>query len=397
MIKSIDCLIIGAGPSGLTLGIGLLRLKKTVLIVEKHETQLTFSKAILVNTETLQCLEEYGVTSRLREAAITVNGFTLYCWDHTISAVEFDTSDAVQHKPIFLPQATTEQCLQDVYIALGGQLVRGYCFDSNDNNFSSLAAGEPIHIILKAPSGPISVQCSWLFGCDGAHSSVRSALHIDFPGLSDSQQLHVIDAQLNSWPFPTHANLWLAPSDTGGALLILERPLTARIIGATRTAYEKVLQKLSVKEIVWDGTFTNSYRVAKSYGRGNVWLVGDAAHVHSPLGGRGMNIGITEAVALVRAIQTQSVPVYEKQCRPKARTWVLQNYLLTQLVLSQWILYKLLRMLLMMVLTVLTFLLGPKVLAKIWGWATAVKVAVKKPANALDNRAPNTLEAMIGF
>lgn len=254
-----------------------------------------------------------------------------------------------------------------------------------------------MNIALKGPSGSVSVQCDWLFGCDGAHSSVRAALQIDFPGMSQSQELHVIDAQLNSWPFPTHANLWLAPTDTGGTLLILEKPLTARIIGATRAACEKILLKLSVKEIVWDGTFTNSYRLARSYGRGNVWLVGDAAHVHSPLGGRGMNIGIAEAVALVRAIETQSVPVYEKQCRPRARSWVLQNFLLSQLVFGQWIVYKVLRVFLMMVLTVLTFLLGSKVLEKIVEWVAAVKVTVKKPASALDNRAPNAVEALIGF
>lgn len=180
--------------------------------------------------------------------------------------------------------------------------------------------------------------------------------------------------------------------------MILTNPLTARVVGATRAACDKVLSKLSVKEIVWDGHFNTSYRVAKTYGRGRVWLVGDAAHVHSPLGGRGMNMGIAEAVALAKAVGARNVPIYEKQCRPKARKWVMQNYLLSQLMFSRGLFCKLLRIILMVVLRVLSYLLGPYLLTKIIEWVAAVKLSPKKPAIARDRApAPSTLEAFIGF
>lgn len=366
MLKSFDCLIIGAGPSGLTLGIGLLRLGYTVLIAEKHTAKLQCSKSILVNTQTLKSLEVYGVTSKLRDVAIAVNGFTLYCWDIAVSSVEFDMSDSIHNKPIFIPQTITEQCLQDVYIELGGQLVRGYHFVAEENVLVNRKDNLPLDIVLRNESGYVTIiKCNWLFGCDGAHSCLRNALQVSFAGVSEAEQRYVVDAIINAWPFRTHANLWLETENAGGVLLILSNPLTARVFGATHAACEKLLNKLSVREIVWEGTFTNAYRVVQSYGRGRVWLVGNAAHVHSPLGGRGMNTGIAEALALARAIEASNVPNYEKQCRPKARRWVLHNFVLSQFIMGQGLVCKFLRSVSMIVLAVLSLLLGPRMLTVI--------------------------------
>jgi hypothetical protein len=140
--------------------------------------------------------------------------------------------------------------------------------------------------------------------------------------------------------------------------------------------------------------FTNSYRMAENYGRGNVWLVGDAAHVHSPIGGRGMNIGILDAIALAQAVQEGSAWKYERKCRKPTRDWIFANYFLTQLLLSRAVLYTVLRAVLIVVLVVLAKILGPRLIAVLFENVAAVTVklqdkltresaSVQKPEGAL--------------
>ena len=124
----VEALIIGAGPTGLTLGICLLRQGKSVLIVEKHETSLNFSRAILVNSDTLEALEPYGVSDKLRLAGIPVNGFSIYANNRLVSQAQFDLNDIDHFHPLCLPQLKTEECLLETFIQTGGQIIRGYKF-----------------------------------------------------------------------------------------------------------------------------------------------------------------------------------------------------------------------------------------------------------------------------
>ena len=132
-----------------------------------------------------------------------------------------------------------------------------------------------------------------------------------------------------------------------------------------------------MRSILWDGSFSNSYRVVSSYGRGNVWLAGDAAHVHSPLGGRGMNMGIHEALVLADAVGSMEVRCYERRCRPAAQLWVRLNYLLTHLLLGHGRLWTLLRAGLVVVLVLLLRVVGARLLKYIFEKLALVHVTLR--------------------
>lgn len=378
-VKHVDCLIIGAGPTGLTLGVCLLTAGKSVLIVEKHETQLGYSRAILINSDTLEALEEYEMLPKLKESGILLDGFSFYKNDDLLSSAPFDTDSVHKFHPIALPQLVTENCLLERFTQLGGTMMRGVTFKPSDNQ--DLAAAkelDPLNITLQATDHQIVVCCQWLFGYDGVRSSVREALNIGFPGYSQSEERYIMDAQIESWPLPTHVSVWFGSSDARFVILISENPLIVRIVGTTPESCQMILNKFQVRAIVWDGSFTNSYRVAASYGRGRVWLAGDAAHVHSPIGGRGMNLGIQEAVALGRAVASDTVSCYEAQCRPVARGWVWFNFCIAQVVMSQNPFFQCTRMMLCGVFCLLGYVLGPRFAKGMFETLTTAKVSTKK-------------------
>jgi len=136
-------------------------------------------------------------------------------------------------------------------------------------------------------------------------------------------------------------------------------PLVVRIVGTTEACAQRLLQKLRVKRVVWESTYISNYRLAESYGRGNVWLAGDACHVHSPLGGRGMNTGIADAIALTHAVQTGDFAQYEATRRPAAQSWVYFNYLLSVVSMSQARVFHVIRFVVSLIMRLLAWIMGP--------------------------------------
>jgi 2-polyprenyl-6-methoxyphenol hydroxylase-like FAD-dependent oxidoreductase len=377
VLREIDCLIIGAGPSGLTLGIGLIKAGKTVLIAEKHTNKLSFSKAILINSKVLRALQNYIKIKELVDRAIIIDGVTLCAEKIFVASAHFDTASAAEYHPIALPQACTEYFLREDFLKLGGQLLAGFIFDPVLDDLEHHVDFEPFEIRLRSEGVPVTVRCQWLFGCDGAHSAVRQALHVNFSGTTDRARLHVLDAVVEAWTLPTHINLYVSLLGSCGAIRVLSEPPTVRIVGVATEDCRKLLRQFKLVEVVWEGTFTNSYRMAETYGRGNVWLAGDAAHVHSPIGGRGMNIGILDAIALAQAVGDGDVWQYEKKCRKPARDWIFANYFLTQLLLSRAVLYTILRAVMIVVLVVLAKILGPRFLALLFEKVASVTVRMQ--------------------
>jgi 2-polyprenyl-6-methoxyphenol hydroxylase-like FAD-dependent oxidoreductase len=376
MVKvATDCLIIGAGPAGLTLGIALIRAGMTVLIVEKHETRLPFSKALLVNSKSLSELKGLINIHDLMESATAANGITVHLGTMVSASAFFDTNNQTPYHPVTLPQGATEDNLTQISLSRGGQILRGYTFDPALNVLGHYRNDIPPEIRLTSCAAPVTVQCSWLFGCDGAHSSVRQALHLDFKGSTDRDQLYVMDAVVDEWTLPTHFFLSIKCAGAQAAIQVRADPTTVRVVGNSRNSCLVMLRYFAVRSVLWDGSFTNSYRLASSYGRGRVWLVGDACHVHSPIGGRGMNIGMQEAVALARAIEAWDVKgQYEALCREAAKDWVFWNYYLTQLMLGGTPLWCALRAVLIAVLAVLVRILGEGFMKRLFEKVAAVKV-----------------------
>lgn len=321
-MKKVDALIVGAGPTGLTLGISLLKQGKSVLIAEKHPSGLDFSRAILINSDTLDALAPFGLNSALQEAGQLVDGFTMHVNGRAISQALFSVDNLQGDHPVCLPQLTTEKILQDYFLASGGEMLRGYEFSAQQCQFDA----QPIRTTLRSSAGdvsPMEIESQWLFGCDGFHSSVRAMLDIGYPGSTLAARPYALDVTLADWPFETNVNVFL--DRQGGCLVVQIGPDQVRIVTTTEAQRDAFLSAWPVKEVTWDTTFEMHFHVADQYGQGHVWLAGDAAHVHSPIGGRGMNMGILDAVTLAKAVATDNLRAYEQERKAEADDWVKFN------------------------------------------------------------------------
>ena len=360
---SVDALIVGSGPTGLTLGLALLKQDKSVLIVEKHLKSLPFSRAILINPDSLAFLEPFGVSQQLREIAFPVNGISLYDRGQCISRMTLNTVPLSNTHPLCLPQIQTESCLESAYLAAGGLLKRGYLFEPFDGTHQS---PKPFTFTIQ-PNTPendcaLEVTATWLFGCDGFHSTVRQSLHIPYPGDSLPNKPRSLDVRLSHWPFETNVNLFIEPDGVVFAVQMGQE--LVRLVTTSDAALDRIKSQWPIEAILWDTTFEVHFHVAQQYGCGHIWLAGDAVHVHSPIGGRGMNMGIADAIALASAVEHGDLTTYQSRREHEAVQWVAINKTLSRLTLSNRGIWPLARQLLLRLLPLFARLFGNHIAQK---------------------------------
>ena len=204
-ILTTDCCIIGCGPTGLMLGLKLLKQGKRVCVFDKHKSQLTFSRAILINSDTIKLLnDETGLKqSLLGKGGIPVNGMSITINEVSISRANFDCSNnSEKNHPICLPQLRTENCLLEAFIEAGGIVLRGYVFNAKDQEQQQEHQQQKqLEVILRSypetNCEKLICQTTWLFGCDGFHSQVRKYLDIDYIGTTLAETGVAYDVDLS--------------------------------------------------------------------------------------------------------------------------------------------------------------------------------------------------------
>ncbi len=370
-IFNVDALIVGGGPTGLTLGLALLKQGKSVLIVEKHLKSLTFSRAILVNPESLAQLEPFGVSQRLREIGFPVNGLSLYNNGRCISRMTLCTKPLSDTHPLCLPQIQTEACLEEAYLAAGGKLRRGFRFDIFEESrpFSGPFTFT-IHSNDPEKQDALEITSTWLFGCDGFHSTVRQSLRIPYPGYSLPNKPRSLDVRLNHWPFETNVNLFIEPE--GVIFMVQMGQDLVRLVATSDCALDRIKKQLPIKETLWDTTFEVHFHVAERYGNDHIWLAGDAVHVHSPIGGRGMNMGIADAIQLAKAVEDSNPCSYQTLRKKEGAKWVRLNRGLSQLTLNHHGVWPLARKILLTLLPLLAHVFGNQIARKAFSRLTGI-------------------------
>ena len=305
-----DVLIVGAGPTGLVLALWLTRLGVRVRIVDKTAEPGTTSRAIAVQARTLELYQQAGLATDVVERgrkAVAVNLWV--AGKQAAHAVFGDFGAGISPFPYFLlfSQDEHERLLIDRLAAAGVTVERRTeLVDFDDATGRVLAR-------LKRPDGTLEVcEAAYIAGCDGAHSTVRQALKIGFPGGEYAHLFYVADVEASGATMIGELHVAL---DTTDFLIIF--PLTgdgrARLIGTVREGAEhrhenlawsdvskRVIEwmRIDVTRVNWFSTYHVHHRVADSFRKGRAFLLGDAAHIHSPVGGQGMNTGIGDAVNL---------------------------------------------------------------------------------------------------
>jgi 2-polyprenyl-6-methoxyphenol hydroxylase-like FAD-dependent oxidoreductase len=303
--KSPSVLVVGAGPVGLAAALELDRRGAGVRLIEKATDRTQLSKAVGINARTLALLEPSGVTARLLEAGLKIPRINLRSGGSLLTTVDFTRLPAPYNFMLSLPQSETERILEDALSAYGLHVER----ETELAGFTQDAHGIDVRLTTKGAEEFYRID--YLAGCDGAHSTVRKTLGLNFAGERYPETWSLADVRM-TWPHG-HGEGDLFMHDKGVVLFVVSLPEGRyRVIANAPDALALLPGGSRVDEVLWRTEFTVSLRQAASYGIGRVYLAGDAAHIHSPAGGRGMNLGIEDACVLAERMILGGLKTYSR-------------------------------------------------------------------------------------
>ena len=301
-----DVLIIGAGPSGLTLAASLVKNGIATTVVDRQAAGANTSRAAVVNARTLEVLEDLDVARRLVKKGIQAPRFTIRDRARTLIPIDFSELPTDYPYSLMVPQSTTEKLLLDRLVELGGSVITPKTLTSITQDADAVTA--------RFDDGDI-IRARYAVGADGMHSTVREQAGIGFEGGVYGESFVLADVRLSGEAPADEVILFWAKA---GLTVVAPLPgdifrIVAPVADAPEQPSAQYIQqildsrgpgagRMVVTDVVWGSRFRIHHRVANTYRAGRLLLSGDAAHVHSPAGGQGMNLGIQDAVALADAL-----------------------------------------------------------------------------------------------
>ena len=336
-----DVLIVGAGPTGLVLALWLTKQGVPVRIIDKSDGPAADSRALAVQARTLELYRQLDLADEVLARGYQVPALNLWVGGRSKARIPLPDlgRGLTPYGLVVFPQDEHERLLIERLEALSVSVER------RTELVSFRDAGGGVAAVLRHADGrEEACEAAYLAGCDGARSTVRKALDIGFPGGTYDQLFYVADVEATGPAANGEFHVDLDEADFL-AVLPLKRAGCVRLIGTVRgeraehpegLRFEDVSGRairnmnVAVGRVNWFSTYRVHHRVVDRFRGGRVFLLGDAAHVHSPAGGQGMNTGIGDAVNLawkLAAVLAGRAPdalldTYEAERRPFARRLV---------------------------------------------------------------------------
>jgi 2-polyprenyl-6-methoxyphenol hydroxylase-like FAD-dependent oxidoreductase len=309
-------LIVGAGPTGLMLALCLSKQNIPFRIIDQKMGPSKHSKALGLQPRTLEILDNLGVVDPFLEKGNPIKAFNWYSGGKKTLHIDLESNLESSFKNILiLPQSETEKLLIE---QINGQVEWG----------KKLLSYEPHEEYISVQLEEETIETKWLMGCDGAHSQVRKQMGCAFEGDAVPHYFLLADVRAK-WPFSQNelqiffekeGVMALFPLDhSEGWMRIVANmpnlPLTQETRAYSLDEVQSLFKErseldISFEEMTWSSLFKVSYHVADKVQEGRVFLLGDAFHIHSPVGGQGMNTGMQDAYnlswKLARVIKGQS-------------------------------------------------------------------------------------------
>ena len=300
----IGSLIIGAGPTGLTVALELARRGADFLLVDQHPEPRPWDRATVIHSRTLEILDALGIVDEFLERGQRMNGVNFFAYGKKFATLCFNTVDCRFPYDLNLSEQITEEILTRRLETLGGKVSRGWKLVSLKQHAFTVTAR------LQGVDGvEHPIEADWLVGADGLHSTVRQAIEVDVDGHHYAALWGVIDGDLHNWQYdPSYAAVQIEPPSLNPLPIAPHR-------WRVYLRAEENQPPAAVLEMIHQGLGTLSagcrlvdhdqpvlYRthrqLSRQFRKHRVLLAGDAAHACSPIEGHGMNAGIQDAVNL---------------------------------------------------------------------------------------------------
>ncbi|MCF6221600.1 MAG: FAD-dependent monooxygenase [Robiginitomaculum sp.] len=332
-------LIVGSGPVGLSLAVELTRRNIPFRIIDQGSgpTPENESRALGVHLRTLDILTPSGIADTLRAKGNLITKIKMTRDGRQFAVLDLSKHPRKDSAILSIPQGTTER----VFLAWLAQ--HGVVPQWNTTLIKLEMDADTSIAHIRSANGETEDQAyDYIIGCDGAHSIVRKSAGIDFSGRTGDEQWSLVDVEYINEIDPHTGR----PNFLTGNGVIVAIPINKNLVryfSSGSNVIKLIPDQENIRTIHWQSTFQISYRVVETFQKHSVYLAGDAAHIHSPAGGRGMNLGIEDAAWLAWLISEKRAAEYSNFRLPVAQKTIRETFALTDQITNETMLARLLR------------------------------------------------------
>ncbi len=345
----VDVLIVGAGPVGLFLANECARRSLRWRIIERRVAQSEHSKALAIFPRTLEIFDMAGLVAPFLERANRVTMVSVFANGSRLANIPFAPAESPYPFVAMVPQDVTERLLVQSLQNRGGAVQYETAFVSAGQDRDGVTAE------IEHRGNRSTITAEFLVGCDGAHSAVRHALNLPFEGAQYHETFMLADVDTND-VLPA-SELQLCPHEAGPVAIFPMSSTRRRIVATvdvetadapTLGIVNAILRQrgpmgVEAHALHWSSYFGVHHRQVAHLRQGRIFLAGDAAHIHSPFGGQGMNTGLGDvwnlAWKLAYAIRGRARPAllasYDRERRPIVRSVIRTTDRLTKIMGSR--------------------------------------------------------------
>ncbi|EBA07314.1 monooxygenase, FAD-binding protein [Sagittula stellata E-37] len=274
-----------------------MRRGATVTLIEKRAASSNFSRAVGISRASMEILAPSGVSDALKAEAIRLDGVIFHSDSRPLARLSIPEGDRGQVWA--LAQDRTEHHLTEAFHRLGGTM-------HMDRPCTGLSQ-DAKSVKVATPNGPI--EADFAIAADGVRSTVRNTLGLEYHGHDLPGEWSIADVNARDWPDPAMLHGYMLSGGNVAVVVPMEKA-RFRVIASLPDALKALPVHMDVTKVHRAGRFTISIRQTEDYRAGRVLLAGDAAHCHSPVGGRGMNLGIADAAEAAQRIVENDLDEY---------------------------------------------------------------------------------------